>query len=386
MPVPEHTEHTGRWGCGEEAHWYEYTCGCVNNDIAQLHYDYDNNGLCDACAYMVGVKQYYSLMMSAPEWLYEELKHTYYEGETVSVKISMATDVGFLFFVNGEELTDYQDVDGLYWEFTFKMPACDTYVHFKTYDGFLPDVNYGTLIETYYRQNLDARYVHIRHYYGEFASGAIVAMLDTGPYTDAIIGCAIAVYILIMGFKLVKESSNILIGTAPDAEFVHSIIKRIKEYEGVLGIHDLVVHSYGESKSFITVHVEVDSEESIMVSHELMDNIEADFLKDNINLVIHMDPVCINDPETNELKSMCTKIISDIASEYSSPVSMHDFRVVKGTIYTKVLFDVSISNDMPLSDKRLCEEINEEIKRINPLIELILTVDRDYFSARFDKL
>ena len=188
----------------------------------------------------------------------------------------------------------------------------------------------------------------------------------TGPYTDAIIGCAIAVYILVMGFKLVKESSNILIGTAPDAEFVHSVIKRIKEYQGVLGIHDLVVHSYGENKSFITVHVEVDSEESIMVSHELMDNIEADFLKENINLVIHMDPVCVNDPETNELKSICAKIVSDIASEYSSPVSMHDFRVVKGSIYTKLLFDVSISNDMPLSDKRLCEQISEEVKRINP--------------------
>ena len=186
MPVPEHTEHTGRWGCGEEAHWYEYTCGCVNNDIAELHYDHDNNGLCDACAYMVGVKQYYSLMMSAPEWLYEELKHTYYEGETVSVKISMVTDTGFMFFVNGEEITDYQWDSRLYWEFTFPMPACDTYIHFKTYDGFLPHVNYGTLIETYYRQNLDARYVHVRHYYGEFASGAIVAMLDTGAYTDAI--------------------------------------------------------------------------------------------------------------------------------------------------------------------------------------------------------
>jgi cation diffusion facilitator family transporter len=208
----------------------------------------------------------------------------------------------------------------------------------------------------------------------------------TGPYTDAIIGCAIAVYILVMGFKLVKESSNILIGTAPDAEFVHSIIKRIKEYQGVLGIHDLVVHSYGENKSFITVHVEVDSEESIMVSHELMDNIEADFLKENINLVIHMDPVCVNDPETNELKTICAKIVSDIASEYSSPVSMHDFRVVKGSIYTKLLFDVSISNDMPLSDKRLCEQISEEVKRINPLTELILTVDRDYFSSRFDNI
>ena len=117
-----------------------------------------------------------------------------------------------------------------------------------------------------------------------------------------------------------------------------------------------------------------------------MDNIEADFLKDNINLVIHMDPVCISDPETNMLRDKCSKIISDIAAEYSSPVSMHDFRIVKGTIYTKVLFDVSISNDMPLTDKRLCQEINEEIKKINPLIELILTVDRDYFSSRFDNI
>ena len=179
-------KHTGRWLSGEVAHWYEYTCGCPSPDIAELHSDSDNNGLCDICAYMVGVKQYYSLMINAPDWLYEELKPTYYEGETVSVKISMATDVGFLFFVNGEEITDYQDVDGLYWEFTFPMPACETYVHFKTFDGFLPHVNYGTLIETYYRQNLDARYVHVRHYYGEFASGAIVAMLDTSGYDDVV--------------------------------------------------------------------------------------------------------------------------------------------------------------------------------------------------------
>ena len=208
----------------------------------------------------------------------------------------------------------------------------------------------------------------------------------TGPYTDAIIGLLISVYIMVMGIKLVKESSNILIGTAPDTEFVHSVIKRIKEYNGVLGIHDLVVHSYGENKSFVTVHVEVDSDESILTSHELVDGIEADFLKDNINLVIHMDPVCISDPETNELRALCERVISDIAKEYSSPVSMHDFRIVKGTVCTKLLFDVSISNDMPLSDERICQEINNELKNINPLFEIILTVDRDYFSARFENL
>lgn len=208
----------------------------------------------------------------------------------------------------------------------------------------------------------------------------------TGPYTDGIIGCAMAIYIIVMGIKLIKESSNTLIGSAPDAEFVHSITKKIREYDGVLGIHDLVVHSYGESKSFVTVHVEVDSDESILVSHEMVDNIEADFLKENINLVIHMDPVCISDPETNRLKELCSRVVANIAAEYSSPISIHDFRVVKGSVYTKVLFDISISNDMPLTDERLCKEISEELKRVNPLLEMILTVDRDYFSSRFENL
>ena len=107
-----------------------------------------------------------------------------------------------------------------------------------------------------------------------------------------------------------------------------------------------MVHSYGENKSFVTVHVEVDSDESILISHELVDGIEADFLKDNINLVIHMDPVCISDPETNELRALCERVISDIAKENSSPVSMHDFRIVKGTVCTKLLFDISVSNDI----------------------------------------
>lgn len=222
------------------------------------------------------------------------------------------------------------------------------------------------------------------------ATTAVVAgMLLTpylGPYTDGVIGCLMSVYIIVMGIKLVKESSNILIGTAPDGEFVHSIVERIKEYNGVLGIHDLVVHSYGENKSFVTVHVEVDSDVSIIESHELIDGIEADFLRDNINLVIHMDPVCISDPETNALHAMCERVVSDIAKEYSSPVSMHDFRVVKGTVVTKLLFDINISNDMPLSNERICKEVCDKLKRINPLFEIILTVDRDYFSSRYENL
>lgn len=206
----------------------------------------------------------------------------------------------------------------------------------------------------------------------------------TGAYTDSIIGIIIALYIMVMGVKLVIESSNTLIGEAPDKEFTHEIIKKIKSYEGVLGIHDLVIHSYGANRCFATVHVEIDADGEIMHSHDLMDNIEADFLKnEGINLVIHMDPISISDPETNELRHKCMDIVSALAQEYSHPVSMHDFRIVKGITHTNVLFDVSVTTEMPLSNEELCRYLSEKIKEINPLYHLVLTIDRDYYSERY---
>jgi hypothetical protein len=127
----------------------------------------------------------YSVTMNDEAWLWEELKPSYKAEETVSVKIAMALDVGYMFFVNGEQIATCNDVDGLYWEFTFTMPECDVEIDFKTYDGFLPDANYGLLIETYWLQNLDAESVSVRRYYGEFDSGAIVAMMHVGHFDDA---------------------------------------------------------------------------------------------------------------------------------------------------------------------------------------------------------
>lgn len=218
-------------------------------------------------------------------------------------------------------------------------------------------------------------------------SAVVVGMLltpITGPYTDGVIGILISVYIIIMGIKLVIESSNTLLGKAPEADFIHNVITKIKGYDGVLGIHDLVVHSYGENKTFVTVHVEVDADGDIMQSHDIIDNIEADFLKDNVNLVIHMDPISVSDPETNEIRLKCMDIVSHLSSEYNSPISIHDFRIVKGITHTNVIFDVSVSNEMRLTSKQLCDEITSQVKKINPLYNLVLTIDRDYFSERYE--
>ena len=206
----------------------------------------------------------------------------------------------------------------------------------------------------------------------------------TGPYTDGVIGILISVYIMVMGIKLVAESSNTLIGEAPDKELTHSIIQKIKSYDGVLGIHDLVIHSYGANRCFATVHVEIDADGDIMESHDLIDNIEADFLKnENINLVIHMDPISVSDPEPNDLRLKCLDIINELSEEYSHPMSMHDFRIVKGVTHTNVLFDISITDEMVLTNNEISSILSKRIKDINPLYNLVLTIDRDYYSERY---
>ena len=123
----------------------------------------------------------HAITMNDEEWLYEKISSAAKAGDTVQVKIKLATDLGYLFLVNGEEV-NMTDNTNEYWLFSFTMPDEDVEIDFKTYDGFLPDVNYGTLIETFWLQNLDAEYVSIREYYGEY-DGAIVAMIDSCDYT-----------------------------------------------------------------------------------------------------------------------------------------------------------------------------------------------------------
>lgn len=218
-------------------------------------------------------------------------------------------------------------------------------------------------------------------------TAVVIGMLLTpiiGPYADGIIGTLISAYIIVMGVKLVIEASNTLLGRAPSKELVQEIVAKVKSYEGVLGIHDLVVHSYGEGRSFASVHVEVDANEDIMKSHDMVDNIEAEVLKEmHINLVIHIDPVSVNDPETRELREKCQGIVEALSREHNSPISLHDFRIVKGITHTNVLFDICVSTELSLTNSQLCEEITESLKQINPLYNLVLTIDRDYFSERY---
>lgn len=197
----------------------------------------------------------------------------------------------------------------------------------------------------------------------------------TGYNLDGWMGMVVAILIVIGGVHLIMETSNPLLGSAPTEELVQSIYEKILSYDGVLGLHDLTVHNYGPGRCFASVHCEVPAERDILVSHDIIDNIERDFLRDmNIHLVIHLDPVVTDDARTTKLKEQ----VMHLLEELSEQISMHDFRVVWGTTHTNVIFDVCVPFDFQWSDSELIQRISQGISRLDPTYFTVLTVDHDY--------
>ena len=203
--------------------------------------------------------------------------------------------------------------------------------------------------------------------------GALITRF-TGANLDGVLGLAVAVFIVISGVKLVIETGNPLLGVAPDEALVKQIYEKILSYEGVFGIHDLTVHNYGEGKCFASVHCEVPAERDILLSHDIIDNIERDFEKDlGIHLVIHLDPIVTGDERTNKLREQVGKLLHVVVPQ----ASMHDFRVVWGVTHSNVVFDVAVPFSLQDSDQQIQERISQAVQTLDPTYRTVITVDRE---------
>ncbi len=208
--------------------------------------------------------------------------------------------------------------------------------------------------------------------------GAIVSRLFNVSI-DGYLGVLIAAFIIVSGIKLIIETADPILGTAPDDELVNEIGERILSYDGILGIHDLIIHNYGNGRCFASVHCEVPAQEDILKSHDIIDNIEFDFLNNmNIQLVIHMDPVVTDNEEVNALKKIACSVIAELSRELHEPISMHDFRVVFGQTHTNLIFDVLINNSCKTDSHTLCNMIDKRVKEYSPDYNTVISVDRNY--------
>lgn len=192
---------------------------------------------------------------------------------------------------------------------------------------------------------------------------------------DGYLGAAVGAFILISGVKLIFETAQPLLGQKPEENVVKSFVELITSFDGILGLHDLQIHSYGPNCIFASCHVEVDAAKDILVSHDLVDNIEKACLeKLKINTVLHMDPVVLNDPLLDKIKTEVKTIIDN----YDIKLSMHDFRIVTGPTHTNIVFDIVVPFSKNKSDITIVNEISTLINKLNPSYYAVINVDQEY--------
>ena len=191
---------------------------------------------------------------------------------------------------------------------------------------------------------------------------------------DGYMGIVVSGIILYGAYGLLRDMINSLIGEAPDPELVHNIVDMIMAHPAILGVHDMMLHNYGPNKIFASAHVEVDSSKDIFETHDHIDNIEREVKENmNIDLVLHMDPVKVNDLETELYRAKVVEAIHQIDPKWG----FHDFRIVSGPTHVNLVFDLVI----PFEEKYTQEEIEEMlVKHIDSdkKIYLVLTIDHPY--------
>ena len=172
---------------------------------------------------------------------------------------------------------------------------------------------------------------------------ACILAKSTGIIADGWMGLAVAVFILCSGIGIARDTISPLLGEVPDPELIHHIHDTMMARPEVLGVHDLVVHDYGPGRIFATAHAEMDCRADVMESHEVIDELEAQFRReDHLEVTIHYDPIVTDDPEMNGLRSKVHAALKAIDPR----LEMHDVRMVKGERHTNLIFDVLLPFDM----------------------------------------
>ena len=196
-----------------------------------------------------------------------------------------------------------------------------------------------------------------------------------GISIDGYVSLLVSIFILITGFKAIKEIIDVLLGQKPDPDFVKDIQEFTKKYEEINGIHDIMVHDYGPGRKIVSFHAEVPANANILKAHDVIDQMEQDiFEKFGCITTIHMDPIVVDDEEINAMRKETEEIVKNINNEFS----IHDFRMTGGGERINLIFDLVIPAGEKIDVENLVNDVRKEIHNRNSKYYAVIKVEHSY--------
>lgn len=192
---------------------------------------------------------------------------------------------------------------------------------------------------------------------------------------DGYVGLLMAAFVLWSGFSILKNTVSPLLGQPPDPKLVRDISDTVLSFEGILGLHDLIVHNYGTGRVIVSLHAEVSVHSDLLTAHDLIDRAEKELKRRfHVDACIHIDPVDTENDDVNNLLLMTRTILQDIQPR----LSLHDFRVVSAHEETRLIFDMTVPFDLKGEEAALIAEIQRRLKMADPRLQAVITAEHGY--------
>lgn len=199
----------------------------------------------------------------------------------------------------------------------------------------------------------------------------------TGLLLDGWFGILVGLFILYTGGSTLKETIDLLLGQPPKQEFIDEVKEIVLGHSMVHGVHDLIVHDYGPGRVMISLHAEVDVNGDIQDIHEQIDHIEHELQeKLHCSATIHMDPIVTDDKEVLAMKAKVEEMVHFLDESFS----MHDFRMVRGSTRTNLIFDLEVPRKTSYTDNEIVNWLKERIHELpGSKYFAVIQIDHEYY-------
>lgn len=207
----------------------------------------------------------------------------------------------------------------------------------------------------------------------------IVAMVGARYHVlwlDGLMGFVVSLCICYFAYKIAQDAINPLLGEPPSEELLIAIEKIAMNFDGVHGVHDIIVNQYGQTK-IISLHLEVSDKENVNILHALSEKVEEEIAaRMEAVVVAHIDPINREHPRYQEFYDFISKIVSDSVRIKN----FHELRIV-GVSSEKctLVFDVALQEDVPDKEKfKAVKEILQRFKDVYPLVKINVKVEQRF--------
>lgn len=202
---------------------------------------------------------------------------------------------------------------------------------------------------------------------------AALVYLATGVSLEAWVGVVISAFIVKAGLEMLRDTLSQILGERADADLSSQVKAMVVQDPDVLGVYDLVLHSYGPEQLVGSLHVEVADTMSAHQIDDMTRRIEETVYHGTAGKVIVAAVGIYARDSTSTFTDMRNQVARMVFA-HDHVLQLHGFHVDEAR--KLVVFDVVVSFDAP--DRRaVVDQIKSEVEQAYPGYRARVTLDAD---------